>query len=201
MIDVYFDLVSPYGYCGAMQIDKLASKYGRGVLWHPFLIGVSVMKVMGLKPLLETPIKGAYVVNDVERLGKLFNLPIYPPPRISPSPVPPARAFYWVQDHAPDLAAAFVLATYTALWRHGRDISASGVLQKIVAQLGADGEAMAAALKGEDLNFRLRSATESALARGVFGSPTFVVDGQMIWGCDRLWMLEHWLQHSGWERT
>jgi 2-hydroxychromene-2-carboxylate isomerase len=45
----------------------------------------------------------------------------------------------------------------------------------------------------------LKSAVEAAIAKGVFGVPTFIVDGEMIWGVDRLWMLEHWLRHGDWE--
>ena len=46
-IDFYFDFISPYGYLASTQIDKIAAKHDREVIWHPFLLGVTVMNVMG----------------------------------------------------------------------------------------------------------------------------------------------------------
>ena len=46
---------------------------------------------------------------------------------------------------------------------------------------------------------RLHREVDACIARGVFGSPFFIVDEQPIWGVDRLWMLEHWLTHGDWE--
>ena len=47
----YFDFISPFGYFAALRIDALAARYGREVEWRPMLLGVTVLKVMGLKPL------------------------------------------------------------------------------------------------------------------------------------------------------
>ena len=66
-IDFYFDFISSYGYFASLRIEEIAARHGRTIEWHPMPLGVAVMKVMGLKPLLETPLKGAYVLNDVAR--------------------------------------------------------------------------------------------------------------------------------------
>ena len=56
-IDFYFDFISPYGYLASTRIEHIAARHGRAVAWRPFLQGVTVLQVMGLKPLLETPLK------------------------------------------------------------------------------------------------------------------------------------------------
>ena len=56
-IDFYFDFLSSYGYFASLRIEALAARHGREVRWHSMLLGVSVMKTMGLKPLLDTPLK------------------------------------------------------------------------------------------------------------------------------------------------
>ena len=61
-IEFYFDFISPFGYFASLRIDALAGRHGRRVDWYAIRLGVSVVKVMGLKPLLETPLKGAYLV-------------------------------------------------------------------------------------------------------------------------------------------
>lgn len=198
MIDVYFDFISPYGYLGVMQVEKLARKYGHDVNWHAMLLGVSVMNVMGLKPLLDTPLKGEYAIKDVARLASLYDLPFKMPEHGMPPPVPSARAFYWVKDNFPEKTSDFVCAVYNAQWRDGLDISQVSILMDIATSLGLEGQALQVALDGDVLRNRLREAVGHSLKRGVFGSPTFVVGDEMIWGCDRLWMLEHWLQKGNW---
>lgn len=68
-IAFYFDFLSPFGYLAATQIEDIAARHGREVTWHPFLLGVTVMQVMGLKPLLETPLKADYMKIDPPRMA------------------------------------------------------------------------------------------------------------------------------------
>ncbi len=198
MIDFYFDFISPYGYLAAMQVEDLAKKYDRKVEWHPMLLGVSVMKVMGLKPLMETPLKGPYVASDLPRLASLYNVPLSFPKHGIPKPLPPARAFCWVKEQAPERAGEFAMAVYKAQWQDGLNISKPEVLAQLVETVDLKGERLLEALESETLSLSLREKVDASIKRGVFGSPTFVVDGNMIWGCDRLWMLEHWLANKSW---
>ena len=199
MIDFYFDFISPYGYLAALQIDELAARYERRVEWHPMLLGVSVIKAMGLKPLLETPLKGDYVLKDVPRLASFYDIPLVISDSGLPQPLPSARAFCWFKSMAPERAADYARAVYSAQWRDGQDISRPALLAELAQSMGFDGRALLEALDGEELRRQLRAEVEDSLALGVFGSPTFIVDGEMIWGSDRLWMLEHWLAKGSWE--
>ena len=62
-IDFYFDFSSPYGYLASQKIEALATKHGRGVDWHPILLGV-VFRHTGTSPLTEVPLKGDYARRD-----------------------------------------------------------------------------------------------------------------------------------------
>src|SRR6185369_560567 len=73
-IDFYFDFLSSYGYFASLRIEALAARHGRAVRWHSMLLGVAVMKTMGLKPLLETPLKSDYVLRDVARYMRRHGL-------------------------------------------------------------------------------------------------------------------------------
>ena len=57
-IEFYFDPISPFAYLGSVQIERLATRLNRRVEWKPVLIEITILKVMGLKPLPETPLKG-----------------------------------------------------------------------------------------------------------------------------------------------
>ena len=73
-IEFWFDFISPFGWFASLRIDDLAAKHGRTVEWRSMLLGVSVMKVMGLKPLLDTPMKGDYVRRDAARYARRHGL-------------------------------------------------------------------------------------------------------------------------------
>ncbi len=61
-----------------------------------------------------------------------------------------------------------------------------------------DRTALLGAVASAEMKAALREAVDEAIAKGVFGVPTFIADGEPIWGVDRLWMLEHWLRHGDW---
>lgn len=78
-IEFYFDFISPYGYLAATRIETLAGRYGRTVEWRPFLLGVTVMEVMGLKPIMQTPLKSDYAAVDLPRMARLLGAPLATP--------------------------------------------------------------------------------------------------------------------------
>lgn len=198
-LEFHFDFISPYGYFASLGIEALAARHGRAVEWRPMLLGVSVLKVMGLKPLLDTPLKGDYVRRDVLRharrrglrLGRSLDAPVG-------NPLPPARAFYWVKEHRPALAVPLAHALFRAFWAEGKDLSTPEAVAGIALPAGLDAAEIAAAAAGEEAAKLLRDAVAASIAAGVFGSPTVVVDGEPFWGLDRMGEVEDWLRSGGW---
>jgi 2-hydroxychromene-2-carboxylate isomerase len=184
-IDFYFDFSSPYGYFGAERIDALAARHGRTVRWHPMLLGV-VFKAVGTAPLPSIPVKGPYSLHDIRRTARYFGLPYVHPSRFPLATQQAGRAFTWLVDRDPALARAFALAAYRAYFNADRDISDPSVVLEVAASLGVDAAELAAALADDALKARFKADVEAALARGVFGSPFFIVDGEPFWGSDRL---------------
>lgn len=195
-IDFYFDFSSPYGYFAAEKIDALAEAHGRSVVWHPILLGVA-FKHTGLQPLPAVPLKGAYSLHDMARTARYMELP-YHQPSLFPIPTQhAARGFLWINDHNPARAREFALAAYRAYFVHDRNLSDQAVVLDIAAEVGVDKAALAAVLAGPEIRNRLAAEVDLALARGVFGSPYFIVDGEGFWGSDRLPQLERWLATGG----
>ena len=200
-IDFYFDFISPYGYLAAARIEEIGARYGRPVKWRPFLLGVTVLQVMGIKPLMETPLKSDYLVIDRPRMAKLLGVPLTVPDLDGVNGVAASRAFYWLAGRDEARAKALARRLFERLWAEGRDITDAGVVADEAAALDVSRETIEAALADPRVKDLLRSAVDAAVARKVFGSPFFIVDGQPVWGVDRLWMVEHWLRHGSWERT
>lgn len=195
-LEFYFDFSSPYGYLASERIDDLAARFGRTVRWHPILLGV-VFRATGAAPLTEVPLKGAYSRRDFERSARFLGVPFRMPGTFPLPTQAAARAFYWLNDQNEALARAFGHMVYRALFVESRDISAPECVLDLAHSLGADRDDLAAALGSEALKTRLRQACDAALARGVFGSPYILVDGEPFFGADRLPQIERWLAEGG----
>ncbi len=196
-IDFFFDFSSPYGYFAAARIDSIAARHGRSVTWRPILLG-AVFKVTGQQPLPTIPLKGDYIRHDLVRSARLFRLPFKVPTTFPVASTAACRAFYSATDANPELAKRFALAVYTAYFVHDRDISAPEVIVDVATQVGIAREDITRALNEPALRDRLRSEVEDAIARGVFGSPYFIVDDEAFWGSDRIDQVERWLSSGGW---
>jgi 2-hydroxychromene-2-carboxylate isomerase len=195
----HFDFISPYGYFASRRIEALAAHHGRTVDWRPMLLGVAVLKVMGLKPLLDTPLKGDYVRRDVLRLARREGVRLGRDLNASVgNPLPPARAFYWVKQHHPELAAPMAHALFHAFWAEGRDLSTPEAVGAIRLPEGLEAAAVIAGAASDEAATLLRNAVAASIKAGIFGSPTIVVDGEPFWGNDRLADVDAWLAEGGW---
>lgn len=196
-IDFYFDFSSPYGFLAAQEIDALAARHGRGVAWHPILLGV-MFRTTGGAPLTELPLKGEYGRRDFARSARFHGIPEFRLPDRFPVPTQaPARIMLWLQATQPALAVPVAKAHYRALFVDGIDISAPDAAVAVAARAGADAPAARAAIDDPAIKEALKLANEQALARGVFGSPFVVVDGEPFWGLDRFDQVDRWLATGG----
>lgn len=197
-IEFWFDFISPFAFLASRQIEALAARHGRTVAWRPLLLGVTVLKVMGLKPLMDTPLKRDYTVRDLQRqarrLGTAFGRPMAAAPM---NPLPAARAMAWLVEHRPDAAPAFGEAVMQAYWADGQAMDNTAALHRLLQQVGVD-DPLDPALQGDAPATLLRASVAEALERGLFGSPFFVVDGEPFWGLDKLAEVELWLITGGW---
>lgn len=198
-IQFYFDFISPFGYFASLRIEALAARHGRTVEWHAMLLGVSVMKVMGLKPLMDTPLKGPYIAREMRRYVRKHGLAIGRKPD-DPVMDPRAcgRAFHWVKRHHPELAAPLTHAIYHAYWGEGQDLSTAGAISLLPLPDGLDRDTLRQAIDSEEARTLLRDAVDASLKAGVFGSPTVVVDGEPFWGVQNFELVEEWLSQGGW---
>ncbi len=191
-IDFYFDYSSPYGYIAAMKIDELAEKYGRTVNWKPILLG-AVFKMTGAKPLTSLPLKGNYALIDIARSARFHGLAYKHPSKFPIAGQAPSRAFYWVNERDPELARKLARTLYQALFVDDRDISSPEVTADVAATLGLVRDEVLAALNDPAVKEKLKNEVDAAIARGIFGSPYFVIDGEVFWGVDRFEQIERWL--------
>jgi len=192
-IEFLFDFSSPYSFLASEQIEPLAARHGRTVVFQPILLG-AVFKASGSAPLTEQygP-KAGYSVHDFERSARFAGVRYRHPSKFPIGAVTASRAVLWLRQHQPDQANPFVHAVFRAFFQDDRDISDASVVAEVAQSLGIDGRMLVEGTQEPAIKDTLRKGVEDAIASGVFGAPTIVVDGEMFWGNDRLPQIERWL--------
>ncbi len=196
-IEFYFDFSSPYGYLAVQEIDQIGERHGRSVVWKPILLG-AIFPTTGSQPLLNIPLKGDYARIDLPRVARRIGVPFVLPTPFPFMSVAAARAFYWLADQDVARAKDFAKAVFHGSFGEGRDMSGAGAVVEIAGGIGIDPAALGAALQDQAIKDRLRAEVDGAIAKGVFGSPFFLVDGEPFWGNDRLYDVDRWLETGGW---
>jgi 2-hydroxychromene-2-carboxylate isomerase len=195
-IDFYFDFSSPYGYFAAARIDELAAKYGRDVEWHPILLG-AVFKTTGSAPLTELPMKGKYALHDFERSARFHGIPYNRPPAFPLPTQVAARAMLWIQSkYGADQSIKFAKLIYQAMFVDGVNIAEPLHVLDIARNHGFDTTGMAEGINSLGIKNQLKAEVDLAMARGVFGSPFVIVDGESFWGFDRFYQVEAMLKYG-----
>lgn len=187
VIEFYWDPASTYSYLAATQLEALAQRSGATVVWKPFLLG-KVFEATGNKMPALVPAKGRYLFRDAALWAKHYGVPFAMPKVFPLNSVLPARAAIAAAQmgHGQTLTMALL----NAYWAESSDISQPAAVAAVADALGINSAALLEACQTPAVKDELRANTESAIARGAFGAPTFYVGEQMFWGNDRLGLLE-----------
>lgn len=190
-IDYYFAPHSPWFYLGHSRFVALAKSTGAQVRVRPVDLG-QVFPVSGGLPLAQrAPQRQAYRLVELKRYSAFLGLPMHVQPQYFPVASDPAAKLITTVASQDGEAAALDLAgrVGAAVWAEQRDIAAREALAGLLREAGLPAERLAQAQTDEVLH-AYQSHTEEAISAGVFGSPTYVVDGELFWGQDRLDFLQ-----------
>jgi len=196
-IDFYFDFSSPYGYIGSTKIERLAARHGRGVTWRPMLLGAA-FKATGMAPLPQIPLKGDYAKRDFERSAKFHGVAFKYPSTFPISTVAATRAFYWLNAKDPKKALELAKALFRAYFAEDINISDAENVIRIATASGCKADEVRAGINDQVVKDKTKAEVDAAVAKGVFGSPYVVIDGEPFWGVDRFDQVEKWLATGGW---
>ncbi|HTJ81348.1 MAG TPA: 2-hydroxychromene-2-carboxylate isomerase [Polyangiaceae bacterium] len=184
-VEVWFDYASPFAYLASTQLRALAGRTGSEIEMKPLLLG-ALFKTRGTPnvPLFEMSApKREHMGIDLGRWAERWGVPFKFASRFPMNTVKALRLTLLAPEAKRlDLA----LAIFSAFWADDRDISDEGELVAIARGAGLDATPLVASLAEDATKEMLRAATDEATRRGIFGVPTFFVDGEMFWGQDRL---------------
>lgn len=180
-IDFYFDFRSPYSYLAHSQLGTLDAE----LTYQPVDI-VAVMKQVGNTPTtLTCPAKGKCASADLQRCAKKYGMPLSRHKDLkSIDGRRLLRAVLAAEECG--LAEEAVAAIFPAFWGHGLPLSTAEDLAPVLEAAGIPDPRVASRIDSSELDDRLTQRSEAAGARGGFGAPTFIVNGKMFFGNDRL---------------
>ena len=194
-IDFYWDLGSTNTYFALKLLRPLAARYNAQIRWHPFNLG-HVFQSNRYVLMDESKAKLRNRRDDLMRWAKRYQLPFRMPDQF---PIKTSRALkgaiamrQWGQEEA------FIEAIFAAYWENNvGTIGEYAVLRDIAADLGVDPVEFELASESPGVRAALIDSTNDALARGVFGAPSMIIEDSLYWGKDRMEFIETQLAANG----
>ena len=194
-IDFYWDLGSTNTYFALKLLRPLAARYNAQIRWHPFNLG-HVFQSNRYVLMDESKAKLRNRRDDLMRWAKRCQLPFRMPDQF---PIKTSRALkgaiamrQWGQEDA------FIEAIFAAYWENNvGTIGEYAVLRDIAADLGVDPVEFELASESPGVRAALIDSTNDALARGVFGAPSMIIEDSLYWGKDRMEFIETQLAANG----
>jgi len=179
----YLDLVSPYTWLALMRAEEFGRQHA--VRWdlRP-VVYAALLDAHGLVGPVETDAKRRYTFEDVARCARRQGVALAAPPAHPFRSIEALRTVLLFRE-APE-ALALARALSDACWGEGRDLTDLRVLEEAVASVGLPAGDLPARLGDPAVKEALRTQTADAIAWGVFGVPTFSLDGELFWGHDRM---------------
>jgi len=192
-IDYYLTPVSPWTYLGARRFRHIAEKHNAHVRLHVVDYGVIFPKTGGLPLPKRAPARQAYRLNELARFRDFLNIPLVVEPACFPSRT---RLTAYTILAAVDLGGAgdgliASEAVLQGLWAEEKDMDDPDAVTQTLNAAGLNGAKLVEMASSDSTHFDslIAKDTEKALEQGVFGAPSYVFDGEVFWGQDRLDLL------------
>jgi len=184
-VEYFFDVGSPTAYLAWTQLPKLAAETGATIAWRPMLLG-GVFKATGNASPVTVPAKGRWMNDDIARWARRYGVPFAFNPHFPINTLTLMRGATGLQMRRPGDLPRYLDVVERAMWEAPKDLGDPAVLAATLAAAGFDADEFAALVADPEVKAKLIATTEEAVARGVFGAPTFFVGDAMFFGQDRL---------------
>jgi len=188
-VEFFFDVGSPYAYLAYHQLPKIAARRNARIVWRPMLLG-GVFQATGNRSPVELPAKARYSLIDLQRWARHFDVPMTMNPHFPLNTLQLMRGAVAYQLRGEAEFQRYIAAIFGAMFERPRNLGQAEEVAAVLRENGFDPEQFQSLISDPAVKDQLKRNTEEAVARGVFGAPTFFVGEQMFWGQDRLDFVE-----------
>jgi 2-hydroxychromene-2-carboxylate isomerase len=190
VIDHYIFLSSPWTYLAQARLRDLAKRAGAAINFIP-MDHPQVFAAAGVKNLKDRSKQHqANRMNELRRWRARLGIELTLEPKYFPVPQDKAARLVIAAQQAGHAVDDLAFALMRACWAEERNIDDPGTLAAIAEGCGLDGKALIEQIDSAAVTDAFQANTDQAIARNVFGAPTFVYEGELFWGQDRLEFLE-----------
>lgn len=184
-VEFFFDVGSPAAYIAWKQLPHICRETGAAINYKPMLLG-GVFQATGNHSPTTVPAKGRYMMDDLGRFAARYGVAFQQNPHFPINTLMLMRGAAGLHMREPARFVPYVDAVYHAIWADAKNMNDPATVGAVLQAAGFDPAALLAMSGEPAVKDRLKAITQEAVERGVFGAPTFFVDGQMHWGQDRL---------------
>ncbi len=191
-VDYYFAPQSPWAYLGHQRFQTILQKSGASVRVMPIDLGGKVFPISGGLPLGQrAPQRQAYRLTELARFSKWLGAPLHLKPTFFPVSGDDAAKLIIAVDMAQGANAAMAIsgAILSAVWSQQRNIADEKTLVELLKEQNLPASCLEQAYS-QATQERYETYTQMAIDAGVFGAPSYVVNGEIFWGQDRLDFVE-----------
>ena len=185
-VEFCFDVVSPTSYIAYKVLPKIVEHAGAEILWTPIFLG-GVMQATGNRPPGTIENKGRWMRSDMARWAAHYGLEFQRNPHFPVNTLAVQRGAIAYADDP--VFSSYLEAMFAAVWVEARDLAQPEELAQALGRVGIAPDVFMQRVSDETIKAKLKNNTEDAVARGVFGAPTFFVGETMHFGQDRLFMV------------
>ncbi len=182
-VEFWFDYGSPTAYLAHWRLKDVAGRTGAAIDLRPMLLG-AVFQATGNRTPAEIEAKGKWMGWDMKNFAERYGIPFEMNPYFIFNTLPLMRGALVAERR--DELERYSDAVFDAVWRDGRNMGDAEVIGATLAENGFDAAAYFAGVQEQEIKDELKSRVEQAVAKGVFGAPTFFVGDKMWFGQDRL---------------
>jgi 2-hydroxychromene-2-carboxylate isomerase len=184
-LEYFFDVGSPTAYLAWTQLPRIAAETGATIAWRPMLLG-GVFKATGNTSPVTVPAKGRWMNDDITRWARRYGVRFAFNPHFPINTLTLMRGATGLQMRRPANLPRYLDVVERAMWETPQNLGDPAVLAATLSAAGFDADEFIAMVGDPEVKAKLVATTEEAVARGVFGAPTFFVGDAMFFGQDRL---------------
>ncbi len=181
--DFYFDFISPYAFIAHNKIKKIEKEYMFKINYEPILLG-GLHNLHEIKAPAFIPSKAKFMIRDCKMVAEKnkinFKFNSYFPIK---SLNLMRGVFVAAEDGIKDL---YIDKIFNAVWGDGLNMNDDVVIEKVLKNIDINPKTFVLRAQSQNIKDQLRSKTNDAYKKGMFGAPTFIVKGKIFWGQDRL---------------
>jgi 2-hydroxychromene-2-carboxylate isomerase len=193
-IDYFFTLASPWAYLGHGVFMDIVKRHSLDVDYRPALFANVFAETGGLPLLKRPPVRQRYRYVELQRWREMRGIALNLRPKGVPFDASLAdRVVLAIVDAGND-PERYLRVAHQGVWEKELNLADEAMLGRVLREAGADPARTILAAKSEKIQARYDQNVRDAIAADVFGAPSYVLDGEVFWGQDRLELLDQALK-------